>query len=102
MQRAIKAVAHLARIMPQVQRSSDVAGGSGLSLSGGHLPEFAVEGETAQGVVKGRYRRDHPFSDRLLQILGGLTHHLCDRTDLNQPLDNIGKAQPVSKGQWLS
>ena len=70
MQRAIRAVAHLARIMPQVQRSSGVAAGPGLSVSGSHLPEFAVEGETAQGVVKGRYRRDHLFSDRLLQNLG--------------------------------
>jgi hypothetical protein len=56
----------------------------------------------ASSGAEGCDRINHSVTNRLLQIAGCLTHHLCDRANLNQPLDNIGQAQPTTKGQCLS
>ena len=65
------------------------------------LPKMTIEGHACVFAIE-RFDCINDFvTNWLLQILGCVAHHLCDWTNLNQSLDNIGKAHPAPKGQWL-
>ena len=64
---------------------------------GAHVPKLSLERHARRLGVVSRNGGNDPVTHWLLQIARRLPHHLCDRANLDQTLDNIGKSKPATK-----